>query len=100
MRGDLPEHEIPYFVSVRVIELLEMVDIDQDSADWPTIALCTMKFPRNPLIDEAPIAQTRKGVRNGLFSQSLRLTQIGYCKGDVTGQRSPSATALPQHSRR
>jgi len=53
--GEAFERLVAGWMAMCVVELLEMVEVEHDQADVPTVALCQSKFALEQWVEEAPL---------------------------------------------
>src|SRR6185436_19887734 len=65
------EHSVSHRVSITVVDLLEVVDVDHQDAVAATLVLHVLRDAGNRLLETAPIADVHQGIGGGNSSELL-----------------------------
>jgi hypothetical protein len=60
--GGLLQDKVPCVVTVRVVDVLEAIEINAEDCDRVTIFLCLRKLSRHDLMEQSPIGQVSKRI--------------------------------------
>src|SRR4029077_1720537 len=69
--GNFDERDIPPVMSIGVVDILEVIDVQEQNRDWMVVALCPLKFLRNLSFKGAAIKQAGQWIHLGLVFKVL-----------------------------
>ncbi len=84
--GNGSQHEVACFVTVKIIERLEVVDIDGDNGKRAGIAFRARHLACEGLFHVTPVEEAGDDVTDRLLAKCLAQVDVGDCKRDVPGE--------------
>src|SRR5205814_171362 len=85
---DVLETDVAFLMAVRVVELLEQIDVDQDQAEWQTAAARTQPFGTQDEIEAAPVGDAgERIVERQLLEARVRGAELVGLLRDALLQR-------------
>src|SRR5512134_2391264 len=77
------QQNIAGFVSMRIIEALEVIEVEHDHTDRALQPQRAVEFPLESLLQITPVEQACERITNGLLPQKVSQLQIGQCQDDT-----------------
>ena len=91
--GDRGEHGVAALVAERVVDRLEVVDVEQGERERPLVAQRAGELLAQALVEGAVVGQARERIGGGLLDEDGVRLGVGHRQADELGEASSTRSA-------